>query len=71
MSIYSIAEQTYVDGRLYYSIVGDQKSRERNFKERSRLIQKMLSEKKESGDSQKIIPERSFLFHCNDESYSY
>ena len=71
MSIYSIAEQTYVDGRLYYSLVVDKKSRERNLKERSRLTQKMLSEKKEGGESQKIVPERSFLFHCDDEAYSY
>ena len=71
MSVYSVAEQTYIDGRLYYSLALDQENRLRNAKERNRLTQKMLSEKKNGGGTQKIKKERSFIFHCDDESYSF
>ena len=71
MSVYSLAEQTYVDGRLYYSLSLDRENRLRNAKERNRLMQKMLSEKKKGKDTQKIKKERSYLFHCDDESYSF
>lgn len=67
MSIYAVAEQTYVDGRLYYSLELDQVKRVRNAEERSRLIQKMLSEKKSGEGAQKIKKESSHLFHCDDE----
>lgn len=67
MSIYTVAEQTYVDGRLYYSLGLDQQNRVRNAEERSRLIQKMLREKKNSLVTQKIKPEPKYLFHCDDE----
>ena len=71
MSVYSLAEQTYVDGRLYYSLNLDRENRLRNAKERNRLTQKMLSEKKKGKNTQKIKKERSYLFHCDDESYSF
>ena len=71
MSVYSLAEQTYVDGRLYYSLSLDRENRLRNAKERNRLMQKMLSEKKKGKNTQKIKKERSYLFHCDDESYSF
>ena len=71
MSVYSLAEQTYVDGRLYYSLSLDRENRLRNAEERNRLMQKMLSEKKKGKDTQKIKKERSYLFHCDDESYSF
>ena len=71
MSVYSIVEQTYVDGRLYYSLSLDRENRLRNAKERNRLTQKMLSEKKAGKKTQKIKKERSFIFHCDDESYSF
>jgi imidazolonepropionase-like amidohydrolase len=67
MSIYAKAEQTYVDGRLYYSQELDQIKRLRNAEERNRLIQKMLSEKKNGESTQKIKKEGSRLFHCDDE----
>ena len=66
MSVYSIAEQTYVDGRLYYSLELDQENRLRNAEERNRLTQKMLAEKNNGKATQKIKKERSFLFHCDD-----
>ena len=65
MSIYSIAEQTYIDGRLYYSIEQDQQNRVRNAEERNRLTQKMLAEKNGGKETQKIKKERSYHFHCD------
>ena len=66
LSVYSVAEQTYVDGRLYYSLELDLQNRKRNDEERNRLIQKMLAEKKDNKRTQNIKPENSYLFHCDD-----
>ncbi len=71
LSVYTIAEQTYIDGRLYYSLNLDRENRLRNTKERNRLTQKMLSEKNKTKEYQKIKKGRSYLFHCDDESYSF
>ena len=65
MSIYSIAEQTYIDGRLYYSLEQDQESRLRNAEERNRLTQKMLADKNGGKETQKIKKDRSYHFHCD------
>jgi adenine deaminase len=65
MSVYSIAEQTYIDGRLYYSLVQDQENRIRNAEERNRLTQKMLAEKNGGKATQKIKKDRSYHFHCD------
>ena len=65
MSVYSIAEQTYIDGRLYYSLEQDQESRLRNAEERNRLTQKMLAEKNGGKATQKIKKDRSYHFHCD------
>lgn len=65
LSVYSIAEQTYIDGRLYYSLVFDQENRERNAEERNRLIQKMIAEKNGGKPTQKIKKDRSYHFHCD------
>ena len=65
MSVYSVAEQTYVDGRLYYSLEQDQESRLRNAEERNRLTQKMLAEKNGGKETQKIKKDRSYHFHCD------
>ena len=66
MSIYSKAEQTYVDGRLYYSIELDAENRLRNDEERNRLIQKMIGANKGGFSGKKITKDRSYHFHCND-----
>ena len=66
MSIYSKAEQTYVDGRLYYSLELDVENRLRNDAERNRLIQKMLGAEDGGKSGRKITKDRSYHFHCND-----
>jgi imidazolonepropionase-like amidohydrolase len=42
LSTYSICEQTWVDGRRYFSLEEDGRLRERDLAERNRLIQKVL-----------------------------
>ena len=66
MSIYTKAEQTYVDGRLYYSIELDAENRLRNEDERNRLIQKMIGANKGGSSGNKITKDLSYQFHCND-----
>ncbi len=46
LSVYARAEQTIVDGIVYYSIDRDAALRKHIAEERNRLIQKMLAEKK-------------------------
>lgn len=43
MSVFARCEQTWVDGRQYFSAERDQQMREANAKTRSRLIQKLLA----------------------------
>jgi imidazolonepropionase-like amidohydrolase len=45
LSVYSVAEYTFVDGVLYYSRTSDNELRERDQKERQRLVRKMLQTK--------------------------
>ena len=65
LSVYAKVEQTYVDGRCYFSQLKDKKLRARNQAERQRLIQKMLSEKDAGKPTQKVKPEHHNLYHCN------
>lgn len=65
LSIYTKAEQTYVDGRCYYSLENDLKLRKQNNDERNRIIQKMLAEKNKGKATQKVKKDRSYHFHCD------
>ena len=65
LSVYAKVEQTYVDGRCYFSLEKNQELRTRNQAERQRLIQKMLSEKDAGKPTQKVKPEHQILYHCN------
>tara|TARA_B100000683_G_scaffold14336_1_gene14606 strand:- start:6748 stop:9759 length:3012 start_codon:yes stop_codon:yes gene_type:complete len=65
LSVYAKVEQTYVDGRCYFSLENDQELRARNKAERQRLIQKMLSEKDAGKPTQKVKPEHHILYHCD------
>ncbi len=66
MSIYTKAEQTYVDGVCYFDMEQDLKMRTALNEERNRLIQKMLEEKQGGGDTQKPMPKPSHHYHCDD-----
>jgi len=65
LSVYAKVQQTYVDGRCYYDAMKDQELQKRNKQERTRLIQKMLTEKKEGKPTQKVKQEHQILYHCD------
>ncbi len=47
LSTYTICEQTWIDGRRYFDLEEDKVLRRQVVKERTALIQKLLSEKKD------------------------
>jgi len=65
LSIYARAEQTYVDGVLYYSIEKDAAAQEALNKERNRIIQKMISAKKGGAKTDKPSKKEHLLYHCD------
>mgnify|MGYP000008764771 CR=1 FL=1 len=65
LSIYAIAEQTYIDGRCYFSLDTQKEMEVRDQKERSRLIQKMLVEKHGGASTTPVIEEKHHLYHCD------
>jgi imidazolonepropionase-like amidohydrolase len=74
LSIYARAEYTLVDGRILYDRVRDEGNRNTIAAERTRLIQKLLAEKK--GGAATVKPSASFdqsdYKHCNDkERYNH
>lgn len=66
LSIYAKAEQTIVDGIVYFDRARDLELRSRIAAERNRLIAKMIGEKKKGGPMQKAVPSREEIYHCED-----
>ncbi len=66
MSVYTKAEQTYVDGRCYFDIEQDETMRKEISAERNRLIQKMLDAKAGGAKTQKALMKKQHLWHCDD-----
>ncbi|WP_341842967.1 amidohydrolase family protein [Chitinophaga caseinilytica] len=66
LSIYAKAEQTIVDGIVYFDRSRDLELRTRIAGERNRLIAKMIGEKKKGGPTQKAVPSREEIYHCED-----
>ncbi len=66
LSIYAKAEQSIVDGIVYFDRSRDLELRTRIATERSRLIAKMLGEKKKGAPMQKAVPSREEIYHCED-----
>jgi len=67
LSVYSIAEKTIVDGKVYYDLEKDKANREYIVKERARLIQKMKGAKKGGAPTKKGGSRQLIEFHCEDE----
>ncbi len=65
LSIYAKAENTYVDGICYYSLQKDEEARKILAKERNRLIQKMIMEKKGGKKTKKPTKKEHHLYHCD------
>lgn len=66
LSIYTKAEQTYVDGMLLYDLKKDEALRKKIAEERSRLIQLMLIAKEGGSPTQKPVKKEQHLWHCDD-----
>lgn len=71
LSIYAKAEKTIIDGQIYYDIEQDLKLRDEMQKERARIIQKMLDEKKNGGPTQKPVIKKQKLFGCDTMQEDY
>jgi imidazolonepropionase-like amidohydrolase len=65
LSVYARVEKTIIDGQIYYDNELDLKLREEIQKERARIIQKMIDEKKSGGATQKPVMKRQKLFDCD------
>nr|MBP6731068.1 amidohydrolase family protein [Chitinophagales bacterium] len=64
LSVYAKAEKTFVDGILFFDIEKDIKTREGIQKERARIIQKMLDDKKGGAPTQEPAPKGNFSYDC-------
>ncbi|MEI6488091.1 MAG: amidohydrolase family protein [Bacteroidota bacterium] len=71
LSIYAKVEKTIVDGIIYYDNEEDVKLRVEIQKERARIIQKMLDEKKGGAPVQKPLPKPQKLYTCDDMEANY
>lgn len=65
LSINARAEQTYVDGRLYYDSKRDIVLRKKLGDERNRLIQKMISETSKGKGAKKYKAKEAKEYHCD------
>ncbi len=66
LSIFSKAEQTYVDGICYYDRKEDAAKREEIAKERNRIILKMIQAKANGSKTQSPSPAFNHYYHCTD-----
>ena len=67
LSVYSKAEQTIVDGTIYFDINEDLEKRKQIKAERAKLTQMMLQEKLGGASTQKPSKKEHKLFHCDTE----
>ena len=67
LSMYSKAEQTFVDGVLYFDRAKDEAKRKEVAEERNQLIQEMLNAKSKGGKTQKPSRKNQYQhYHCDD-----
>ncbi|THU40887.1 amidohydrolase [Niastella caeni] len=69
LSIYAKAEQTIVDGIIYFDRARDLELRKKIAAERNRLVQKMLGEKKSGGAVQPATPSFQVVLSCGDHDH--
>jgi len=69
LSIYAKAEQTIVDGTVYFDRTRDQELRKKIAVERNRLVQKMLGEKKSGSPVQPATPSYQVILSCGDHDH--
>jgi imidazolonepropionase-like amidohydrolase len=66
LSVYAKVEQTYVDGRLLYDYIIQEKLFEENQKNRSNIISEMILAKKNGAQTQRIKKQDNKLHKCNE-----
>ncbi len=71
LSIYAKAEKTLVDGIVYFDREKDKELRKQVAAERSRLIQKMLDEKKTGGPTSPASATMRTVNACEDHAHSH
>ncbi len=71
LSIYSRVEKTIIDGQIYFDNEEDQLLRDAMQKERTRIIQKMLNEKKAGGPTQPAVLKKQKLNGCDTIELNY
>ncbi len=71
LSIYAIAEKTFVDGIIYFDREKDKELRKEVLAERNRLVQKMLDEKKSGGAVQPAAPSMRHMNTCEDHAHNH
>ncbi len=71
LSIYAKAEKTLVDGIVYFDREKDTQLRKQQAAERTRLIQKMLGEKRGGGPVAPPAPSYSVLMNCGDHDHTH
>jgi imidazolonepropionase-like amidohydrolase len=71
LSVYAKVEKTLIDGQIYYDIDEDAKLRDDMRKERSRIIQKMIDEKKGGAPTQRPNIKKRQLFGCDSMQDDY
>jgi imidazolonepropionase-like amidohydrolase len=67
LSAYSIAEQTWIDGRKYFDRTEDLTMQDEIQKERAALIQKVLGAKKDEGPGGPFGPPKKERYSCQDQ----
>jgi adenine deaminase len=63
LSIYAKVEQTYIDGNCYFDLTQNLLNKERDNREKIRIIKK-LSKRKEKSKT-KYKPTKEKLYHCD------
>lgn len=71
LSIYAKAEKTIIDGLIYFDKEEDIKLRDDIQKERARIIQRMIDEKKGGAPTQKPVPKKQKLYGCDSMELDY
>ena len=69
MSIYAKAEQTIVDGIIYFDRTRDLETRKKIAAERNRLVQKMNGEKRSGAPVRTAEPSWQFILSCGDHDH--
>ncbi len=67
LSVYAKAEKTFVDGILFFDMDKDLLKREEIKKERARIIQKMLDEKKSGAPTQEPVKKDNRGYSCGED----